>query len=46
MGNSSVDMSEQEPIILLEDVCKYFGDFKALSDVNLIVHKEIGRAHV
>jgi len=32
-------MSEQEPIILLEDVCKYFGDFKALSDVNLIVHK-------
>ena len=39
MGNSSVDMSEQEPIILLEDVCKYFGDFKALSDVNLIVHK-------
>ncbi len=32
-------MSEQEPILLLEDVCKYFGEFKALSDVNLTVHK-------
>ena len=32
-------MSEQEPIIILEDVCKYFGGFKALSDVNLTVHK-------
>ncbi len=32
-------MSEQEPILLLEDVCKYFGGFKALSDVNLTVHK-------
>ncbi len=32
-------MSDQEPILLLEDVCKYFGGFKALSDVNLTVHK-------
>ena len=32
-------MSEQEPIVVLEDVCKYFGGFKALSDVNLTVHK-------
>ena len=32
-------MSEQEPILLLEDVCKYFGEFKALSDVNLTVQK-------
>ena len=32
-------MSEQQPILLLEDVCKYFGGFKALSDVNLTVHK-------
>lgn len=32
-------MSEQQPIIVLEDVCKYFGGFKALSDVNLTVHK-------
>ncbi|MEE9595227.1 MAG: amino acid ABC transporter ATP-binding protein [Acidiferrobacterales bacterium] len=26
-------------MLLLEDVCKYFGGFKALSDVNLTVHK-------
>ena len=32
-------MSEQEPIIVLEDVCKFFGGFKALSNVNLTVHK-------
>ncbi len=32
-------MSEREPIIILENVCKYFGGFKALSDVNLTVHK-------
>jgi len=32
-------MSEQEPIIVLENVCKYFGEFKALSDVNLTVQK-------
>jgi ABC-type polar amino acid transport system ATPase subunit len=32
-------MSEPEPIIILENVCKYFGGFKALSDVNLTVHK-------
>jgi ABC-type polar amino acid transport system ATPase subunit len=32
-------MSEQEPIIVLEKVCKYFGDFKALSDVSLTVQK-------
>ena len=32
-------MSEQEPIVVLEDVCKYFGAFKALSEVNLTVHK-------
>ncbi|MCK5364406.1 MAG: amino acid ABC transporter ATP-binding protein, partial [Gammaproteobacteria bacterium] len=32
-------MSEQEPIIVLENVCKYFGEFKALSDVNLSVQK-------
>ncbi|GMQ75887.1 MAG: amino acid ABC transporter ATP-binding protein [Gammaproteobacteria bacterium] len=32
-------MSEAEPIIILENVCKYFGGFKALSDVNLTVHK-------
>jgi len=32
-------MSEQDPIVLLEDVSKFFGDFKALSHVNLTVHK-------
>ena len=32
-------MSEQEPIIVLENVCKYFGEFKALNDVNLTVQK-------
>jgi ABC-type polar amino acid transport system ATPase subunit len=32
-------MSEAEPIIVLENVCKYFGGFKALSNVNLSVHK-------
>jgi ABC-type polar amino acid transport system ATPase subunit len=32
-------MSEQEPIIVLENVCKYFGEFMALSDVNLSVQK-------
>ncbi len=32
-------MSEPEPIIILENVCKFFGKFKALSDVNLTVHK-------
>ncbi|TDJ15823.1 MAG: amino acid ABC transporter ATP-binding protein [Gammaproteobacteria bacterium] len=34
-----MNMSEQEPIIVLENVCKYFGEFKALSDVNLTVQK-------
>ena len=32
-------MSEKQPIIVLENVCKYFGDFKALSNVSLTVHK-------
>jgi ABC-type polar amino acid transport system ATPase subunit len=32
-------MSEQQPIIVLEKVCKYFGEFKALSDVSLTVQK-------
>ena len=32
-------MSAQEGIIVLDNVCKYFGDFKALSDVNLSVQK-------
>lgn len=32
-------MSEQQPIIVLENVCKYFGKFKALTDVNLTVQK-------
>jgi len=32
-------MKDQQPIILLENVCKFFGDFKALSNVNLSVHK-------
>ncbi len=32
-------MSEQEPIIVLENVCKYFGEFKALTDVSLTVQK-------
>ena len=33
-------MSEQQPVVVLEDVCKYFGGFKALSNVNLTVHKQ------
>lgn len=32
-------MTEQIPIVVLEDVCKYFGKFKALSHVNLTVQK-------
>jgi ABC-type polar amino acid transport system ATPase subunit len=32
-------MSEQQPIIVLENVCKYFGEFKALTNVNLTVQK-------
>ncbi len=32
-------MTEQMPIVVLEDVCKYFGKFKALSHVNLTVQK-------
>jgi ABC-type polar amino acid transport system ATPase subunit len=32
-------MSEQGPIVILEDVSKYFGEFKALSHVNLTVQK-------
>ena len=32
-------MNQPDPIILLEDVCKSFGDFKALNDVNLSVQK-------
>ncbi len=39
LDNASINMSEQEPIIVLENVCKYFGEFKALSDVNLTVQK-------
>ena len=30
----------QAPIIVLEDVCKYFGDFQALKDVNLTVDRK------
>jgi len=29
----------QQPIIVLEDVCKFFGDFQALKNVNLTVKK-------
>jgi len=34
-------MSEdgQQPIIVLEDVCKYFGDFQALKNINFQVQK-------
>jgi ABC-type polar amino acid transport system ATPase subunit len=32
-------MSAQESIIVLENVCKYFGDFRALNDVSLRVQK-------
>ena len=32
-------MSEQQPIIVLENVCKHFGGFKALTNVNLTVQK-------
>jgi ABC-type polar amino acid transport system ATPase subunit len=32
-------MSEQEPIVILEDVSKYFGEFRALNQVNLTVRK-------
>lgn len=31
--------SDQKPIIILEDVCKFFGDFQALRDINLQVKK-------
>jgi len=32
-------MNQQVPIILLEDVCKSFGNFKALNNVNLAVQR-------
>jgi len=31
--------SDQKPIIILEDVCKFFGDFQALRNVNLQMKK-------
>ena len=31
--------SDQKPIIILDDVCKFFGDFQALRNVNLQVKK-------
>jgi len=31
--------SDQKPIIILEDVCKFFGDFQALRDINLQVKR-------
>jgi general L-amino acid transport system ATP-binding protein len=31
--------SNQEPIIILQDVCKFFGDFQALRNINLQVKK-------
>jgi ABC-type polar amino acid transport system ATPase subunit len=31
--------SNQEPIIILQDVCKFFGDFQALRNINLEVNK-------
>jgi len=31
--------SDQKPIIILEDVCKFFGDFQALRNINLQVKK-------
>ncbi len=35
----NTNKSEQEPIVILEHVCKNFGGFKALTDVNLTVHE-------
>ena len=34
-----MDASEQQPIILLEGVSKYFGDFQALKDIDLTVSR-------
>lgn len=31
--------SDQKPILILEDVCKFFGDFQALRNINLQVKK-------
>ena len=31
--------SDPKPIIILEDVCKFFGDFQALRNINLQVKK-------
>ena len=31
--------NNQEPIIILQDVCKFFGDFQALRNINLQVKK-------
>ena len=31
--------SDQKPIIILEDVCKFFGDFQALRNINLQMKK-------
>ncbi len=39
MSKSEVDMSERDPIVVLDQVCKNFGEFNALIDVNLTVHK-------
>jgi len=31
--------NDQKPILILEDVCKFFGDFQALRNINLQVKK-------
>lgn len=31
--------NEQQPVIILKDVCKFFGEFQALNDINLEVAK-------
>lgn len=31
--------SDQKPILILEDVCKFFGDFQALRNINLQIKK-------
>jgi len=34
-----MNVSDQKPIIILEDVCKFFGEFQALRNINLQVKK-------
>jgi len=34
-----MDETRQRPIILLEDVCKFFGDFQAVKNVNLTIYQ-------